>query len=371
MNGRRAKAAVVYNAPALPPEHPDAASEADVVEVAGAVADSLSAHGFEAVKVAARPPLVEFLCTLEQLAPDVLFNLIEGFGGSTAAATHLTGLLELVGVPYTGSPVEALALCIAKSRAKALLRGFGLPTAPSLVVDQGQRLAGWDWEGPALVKPDTEDGSLGIEQSSVVADPAAAVERVARIHAAYGCPALVEAYLPGPEFNVGVLALPEPEALPVAEVVFRPTVGTWPILTYAAKWSVGSAEDLASPIRCPAQIDSALAARLGRLAVAAFEATGCRDYARVDIRLDAQREPMILEVNPNPDIGPTAGWARALRVSGRDYGATIAAVAALAAGRSTLATSWKAAGPGAVSAHGRAPRASAGKAGPASREDQG
>jgi D-alanine-D-alanine ligase len=360
VTGRRARAAVVYNAPSLPPGHPEAASEADVVAVASAVADALSVHGFETVQAAARPPLVEFLRTIERLAPDVLFNLIEGFAGSTAAATHVTGLLELTGVPYTGSPVEALAVCIAKSRAKALLRGFGLPTAPSLLVNRGEAVRGWEWEGPALVKPDAEDGSLGIEQASVVADPAAAAERVARIHAAYGCPALVEAYLPGPEFNVGVLALPEPEALPVAEVVFQPAAGAWPILTYAAKWSVGSEEDLASPVRCPARIDAALAGRLERLAIAAFAATGCRDYARVDIRLDSRGEPMILEVNPNPDIGPTAGWARALRVSGRDYGATVAALAAQAAGRITLAACWEPAGPGAAFESGRTPRGSAG-----------
>ena len=109
--------------------------------------------------------------------------------------------------------------------------------------------------------------------------------------------------------------------------MFDPPAGAWPILTYAAKWSAGSVEDRASPVRCPARIEPALAERLGRLAVSAFRATGCRDYARVDLRLDARGEPMILEVNPNPDVGPEAGWARALRASGREYAATLAALA--------------------------------------------
>src|SRR6185437_7129293 len=97
---------------------------------------------------------------------------------------------------------------------------------------------------------------------------------------------------------------------------YRPEPGAWPILTYHAKWAQGSAEDRASPICCPAEIDRSLAARLGGLAVAAFRAAGCRDYARVDLRLDARGEPMILEVNPNPDVGPRAGWARG---AGRGY----------------------------------------------------
>ena len=126
---------------------------------------------------------------------------------------------------------------------------------------------------------------------------------------------------------MGVLGLPDPTALSVAEVAYRPDAGPWPILTYAAKWDVGSEADLSSPIHCPALLAEGLAAELARLAIAAFQASGCRDVARVDFRLDATGQPMILEVNPNPDLGPTAGWARALRASGRDYEATIGALA--------------------------------------------
>jgi D-alanine-D-alanine ligase len=124
-----------------------------------------------------------------------------------------------------------------------------------------------------------------------------------------------------------VIALPDPTALPVAEIVYRMAPGQWPILTYGAKWDVGSAEDLASLPRCPAEIGPVLADRLGALAVSAFRACGCRDYARVDFRMDTRGEPMILEVNPNPDVDPHAGLARAMNVSGRDWGDTIASLA--------------------------------------------
>ena len=327
MTPARPRVAVLYNAPALPPDHPDYASEADVVAVAQAIAEALNGHGFAAEPTPAAPPIGSLVALLESTRPDLVFNLIEGFGGHSGGEAYLTGLLELLGLPYTGCPPEAQALCRQKGRAKALLAGFGLPTAPFAVLGPGEDTLPARLSFPVVVKPEAEDGSLGIDQGSVVGDDAALRVRVDRVRSAYGPRVLIEAYLPGPEFNVGVLGLPLPEALPVAEIAFAPAPGQWPILTYAAKWAAGSAEDVASPVRCPATIDARLADRLASLAVAAFDATGCRDVARVDFRLDAAGEPMILEVNPNPDLGPTAGWARSLRASGRDYGETLAALA--------------------------------------------
>jgi D-alanine-D-alanine ligase len=327
LRGSKPKVVVLHNAPVLPTGHPDAVSEADVVDVARTVVDLLARAGWAAEPLAATPPVARLVRELDAAAPDVVFNLIEGFGGWSGGATHVTSLLELMGLPMTGSPAEALAACLSKGRAKALLRGTGLPTAPFALVAPGQPVPDLCTRGPVFVKPDAEDGSLGIDQGSVVADPAALRERVARLHAAYGGLVLVESYLPGAEYNVGVIGLPDLEPLPIAEIVYEPAPGAWPILTYAAKWAAGSAEDKASRARCPAQVDRHLADRLGRLAVEACAATGCRDYVRVDFRLDDRGEPMLLEVNPNPDIGPVAGWARALRASGRDYAATLDAFA--------------------------------------------
>lgn len=330
MSMTRARAAVLYNAPTLPPGHPHADSEADVVAVAGTIATILRGAGFDARCVAAAPPVSRLVDELSHSTPDVVFNLIEGFAGASAGEAWITSLLELMRLPYTGCPPEAQSLCHRKSRTKALLRGSGLPTPPSLLATGPDPRP--EFDGPYFVKPDAEDASLGIDQGSVV-DRSRLAERVARLRDACGPDVLLEAYLPGPEFNVGVLGLPDPTALAVAEVVYNPRPGEWPILTYAAKWDVGSAADLASPIRCPAEIDADFAEELGRLAVEAFVATGCRDVARVDFRLDPACRPMILEVNPNPDLGPTAGWARALRAAGRSYEETIVALAQQALAR--------------------------------------
>ncbi len=327
------RVAVTFNAPVLPPEHPDYASEADVVEVAKAVAQALAETSFGPELMPVEPPLADVVTRLQDSRPDLVFNLMEGFGGRSAGATYFPAVLELLGLSYTGSPVEALAACISKERAKALLRGHGLPTARSVLVPRGMAIPKVKFDGPWIVKPDDEDGSLGIDQSSVVRDRDALMDRVERLRQTHGGGILIEAYLPGPEFNIGLTAFPEPRALPIAQVVYHPTPDLWPILTYAAKWDPGSIEDKASVVHCPAAIDPGLAEQLGALAIAAYRATGCRDYARVDLRLDSSGAPMILEVNPNPDIGPTAGWARAVRVSGGSYAEAIASVARQALGR--------------------------------------
>ena len=159
--------AVLYNAPTLPADHPHADSEADVVAVAHEVGAILDRAAFRSRLVAAAPPIGPFLADLLDPRPDVVFNLIEGFGGSSAGESRITSLLELLGLPYTGCPPEAQALCHQKGRTKALLRGFGLPTAPFVVVPPGAN-PGPPFDGPYFVKPDAEDASLGIDQGSVV-----------------------------------------------------------------------------------------------------------------------------------------------------------------------------------------------------------
>ncbi len=301
--------AVVYNAPTLGAGHPDSASEGDVVGGRRGRRPTPSAsRGSPRTPVAAASAAVGepgARAGGRRRGRTSSSTSLEGFGGAQRRRGVPHGaLLELLGLPYTGSTVEALAVCQSKGRTKALLRGHGLPTAASVLVKPGAAIPLTSWTGPAVVKPDSEDGSLGIDQGSVVADHAGLCERVERLRASYGGSVLIEPYLDGPEYNVGVLALPDPQALPVSQVMFRPAEGEWPILTYAAKWDAGSAEDLASPVVCPAEVDPDLAGHLARIAVGAFRATGCRDYARVDFRLDPRGEPMILEVNPNPDIGP-------------------------------------------------------------------
>ncbi|HEU5117976.1 MAG TPA: hypothetical protein VFT74_15235, partial [Isosphaeraceae bacterium] len=130
MSRTRPRVAVLFNAPVLPREHPDSASESGVVAVAREVATILRSSGFKAWPMAARPPLQRLVKGLQTRKPDVVFQLAEGFGGTSGGEAHLSSVLELLGLPYTGCPPEAQGLLRVKSRSKWLMRGAGLPTAP-------------------------------------------------------------------------------------------------------------------------------------------------------------------------------------------------------------------------------------------------
>ena len=315
---------ILHNAPLIDPDHLDYAQEAGVLESVEAVAEALASRGHDLDRLA----LARDVETLVQLArgssrPDVVVNFCEGFAGRAELEPHAAGLLDLLGLPYTGSPAEALAIARDKARTKYLLTGAGLPTPEFEIVETGEkssksmmaRLA----TGPLFVKPAAEDASLGIGPESVVQTAAELAARVADIHRRYGA-ALVERFVDGREFNTSVIALPEPRVLPLAEVNFhREASGGWGIVTYDAKWTPDSAAWTGTPVTCPADVDGALATRLREVSLAAFRLLGCLDYARVDLRVDEAGQPYILEVNANPDIAPSAGFARSLAAAGTSY----------------------------------------------------
>ncbi|MEX2112062.1 MAG: hypothetical protein WD845_02695 [Pirellulales bacterium] len=312
---------VVYNEPSLPCDHPDWASEAGVLESVEAVSTALTARGH---RVRTRgfgclEDLVDALPNLE--TGDVVFNLFEGFGGIGQGEAEVAGTLELGCVGMTGSPAQCLALVRDKARTKWLLAGAGIPTAPFALVSAAgvsddrelrQLLDG----GPVIVKPAHEDASLGIGPENVVSEFSALLQQIESVRLRYGA-VLAERFIAGREFNAAVIAVPDPHLLPLAEIEFaddRPAAAR--VVTYEAKWSTDSADDRATPACCPARVPPDVAVRVGEIALAAFERTGCRDYARIDLRMDEAGDVFVLEVNANPDIGPHAGFRRALAAEG-------------------------------------------------------
>ncbi len=316
---------VLYNEPALSPDDPDYASEAGVLESVAAVNEALAEreHRARHLPVRSLPGLLEDLKSCPK--PDAVFNLFEGFAGVGRGEAVVAGLIELLGYPITGSGGKCLDLVRDKARTKWLLGGAGWPTPPFELILPGERLPERKLRallslGPAIVKPAHEDASLGIGPHSVVGDYSDLVAQIDSVRSRYGA-TLVEQFIAGREFNAAILALPEPQLLPLAEIEFdRSAPQTERLVTYAAKWDSGSAADLATRPRCPADVSAALAERIGAAALGAFRATGCRDYARVDLRVDQDENVFILEVNGNPDIGLSAGFARALRTVGMHYG---------------------------------------------------
>jgi D-alanine-D-alanine ligase len=311
-----ARVLVLYNEPVLADDHPDAEAEHNVQFTAEAVVQTLTAAGYRVSSLGVSRDPAALLAGLRRHRPAAVFNLFEGTAEQADNETYVTGLLQWLRIPFTGSPAEALALARNKPLAKTLLRGAGLPTAEFVVVEK-LPLPTCRLRWPVIVKPGGQDASVGLDQGSVVGDQGRLEERVASLLGRYGPPVLVEEFIDGRELVIGLVERPELQTLPVAEIIFEDRgPGYWPIVTYNAKWDPDSREYQATPPRYPADIPAELAARLQELAVRSFRLLGCRDYARVDFRLSDQGEPYVLEVNPNPDFSPDAGLAGGLRAAG-------------------------------------------------------
>lgn len=315
------KIAVAFNAyEPRPVAGSERRSEESVAEMAEQVAAAVRELGWPVTLIPLQRSIPNFLNRIKEVEPDVLVNLCEGFFGRPQWEANVAGLFELLGLPFTGSALRTLALCQDKFKAKAILRAAGLPTAPAqLVLSAAEEPA---VPFPAIVKPDLEDASLGIYPESVVRDAAAFRAQVERVLEVYRQPAIAEKFIDGREFNVAVMENSEVEALPVSEIDFSQLPADMPrICGYEAKWFEDHPLYQKTPPVCPAPIADDLRLRLQDAAVAAFRALGCRDYARVDFRMDKKGEIFILEVNPNPDISLNAGYARALKAAGREYSA--------------------------------------------------
>ena len=255
---------------------------------------------------------------------DLVFNLCEGLGGVAVWEDHVAAALELAGVPFTGAGSWTIAACRRKPVANALLARAGLPVPPWLVV-QG-RIPD-DLPLPAIVKPAAEDASAGLDADSVVTERRALRARIAAMTEQFD-EVMVQRYIAGREFNVGIVG---DRVLPLAEIDFRGMPeGRWPILTYSGKWHTGSEDDLGSVPVCPAVIPQRLAARLARTATAAWRVMQGAGYGRVDLRVDADSRPWVLEVNPNPDLTDAAGLSRMAKTAGWEYPELVRRIARLA-----------------------------------------
>jgi D-alanine-D-alanine ligase len=260
--------------------------------------------------------------TLKALDPRVVFNLAEAARGVPELEACVAGVLELLGIPYTGNVPQTLALCLDKPKTKALLHGLGIPVPHGVVLRDAARdsLAGVEY--PVIVKPACMDASHGIEPSNVVSTEKAARAKAAELLAKFPGAVIVERFVDGREINVSVVQLDRnasPVVLPLAEIDWKLPPGVPKVCGYEAKWVEGTVNFAKTPIICPAEVSPELDRRIAEVSLAAFAAVSGRDYVRVDIRVDQDERPFILEVNPNPCISPIAGVARSAGVAGWSY----------------------------------------------------
>jgi D-alanine-D-alanine ligase len=295
------------------------ASRADVALVATGVATALAGCGYEPQLVGVDGDLAALRTKLLEHEPDCAFNLCESLVGDARLESAVPLVLELLNVPFTGSPPEVLSFALRKDRVKQRLQAAGIPTPRGRVLATPDDPC--DLTFPLIVKPVREDGSAGISRTSVVSDGADLSRAVGALITSFRQPALVEEYVEGREFNVAMLGHPTPRVLPLSEIDFTGLPAGAPrIVSYEAKWAAGSVDDLGTvPVMHPA-LPTAVAARVRRVAAEAFRAVGVRDYGRVDVRLAGSGVPYVVDVNPNCDLSPQAGMARAAAAVGIDYG---------------------------------------------------
>ncbi|RWB36191.1 MAG: ATP-grasp domain-containing protein [Mesorhizobium sp.] len=237
----------------------------------------------------------------------MVFNLAEGIQGEHRF-THVPAMLEMAGVPYTGSGPLGHGLTQDKVMTKTLIRDVGVPTPNFRVMRRGNESTG-DLRFPVVVKPRCEDSSLGLQLVHEPANLKQAVELIATQYAQY---ALVEEYIEGREICVALLGNGEPEVFPLVEQDFGDRE------TRLRTWETKFVAAAAVPNICPAQIESGLATVLREISVACFHACQCRDYARVDVRIDRSGQPFVLETN-SPGLGMHSSYVTAATTAGYSF----------------------------------------------------
>jgi len=246
-------------------------------------------------------------------------------------------IAEFLGVPYTASDPLTLTVALHKGRSKESFTARGIPTAPYVLVESEDDLATLDrLTYPVFLKPAWEGSSKGIAEANYVADAATARRRAREILTTYRQPVLAEEYLPGDEFTVAVLGNgTEARALPIIRYLFETLPeGALPIMGYEAKWVWDAPGTTFDVLECPARIPTVLSLQIADTALAAARALGCRDWARVDVRLDGDGVPNVVEVNPLPGILPDPGdnscFPCAARAAGMTYDELIQKVTQIA-----------------------------------------
>jgi D-alanine-D-alanine ligase len=256
--------------------------------------------------------------------PDLVFNMAEGKSG-LARESHVPAICEYLNIPYTGSDPLTLALSLHKGRTKEILAYRGVPTAPFRVIERPADLERIPLPFPLFVKPVAEGSGKGIFVNNLCDSAAVLTERVLFLLERYAQPVLVETYLPGPEFTVAILGNGDDvRCLPVVGFDFDTLpAGAAPVYGYEAKWVWDTPDKPLDIFQCPADVSPALYREIEQVALDAYRAVGCRDWCRVDVRVDRFGVPNVIELNPLPGIIPDPAmnscFPKAARVAGLGY----------------------------------------------------
>jgi D-alanine-D-alanine ligase len=320
---RKLRVALVYNAYADAQEsaEDDQSGAAYLREMIFTIARAVRRLGHKVTVIPLTDDLNYLQRRLRRLKPHVVFNQYDDVVHGALYEMRVAAFIRMLGFPITGSPAIALGLSRHKYMAASLLQGAGVPIpGQTMLIERIGELNGRDWKFPLIVHASQEHAGIGLDRHSVVHTKAALKDKVREILKTYRQPALVQDFLAGREFNVGVIGGRKLRVLPLAEVDYSALPGTIPpIMSYAAKWIETSVEYQRTSVQCPATVPADLARQIGTTALRAFRAVGGWGYGRVDVRLDDAGVPRVLEVNCNPWLEAGVGIARSARTAGIEF----------------------------------------------------
>ena len=315
-----------------PPEDP----------VLGQIEAALRGLDHETTRVAVAGDVEAVVHALRTSDPGIVFNLAESFDGKSALESNVAALLNLMGLRYTGSSPAGLLMAGDKSLTKQVLGFQNILTPQFATVFRGALDHVGDLTFPLIVKPPQEDASLGITSKSVVRDIKELFGTMDALQREFQSPVLVEEFVEGREYYVGVLGNVNPQALPVIELDFSAFPADRPkVASYEAKWGEGGtgavgesgAEFAGTKSIFPTDLSPELTKRMQDVAVEAFNALRLRDYGRVDLRVTPDERIYVIEVNPNCYLERTGEFARAAEKAGIPHDALVARIIELAQAR--------------------------------------
>jgi D-alanine-D-alanine ligase len=322
--------------------HGAEAAEAPEDPVLGQIEGAVRALGHEVERTSVAGDIVPIIDALRRSDPGLVFNLAESFDGKSALESNVAALLNLLGLRYTGSSPAGLLMAGDKSLTKQVLGFHQILTPQFATVFRGALDHVGDLRFPLIVKPPQEDASLGITSKSVVRDVKELLGTMDTLQREFQSPVLVEEFVEGREFYVGVLGNVSPIAFPVIELDFSAFPPDRPkVASYEAKWGEGGTGDVSesgaefagTTSIFPSDLSPELVQRMQSVAVEAFNALRLRDYGRIDLRVTAGEEIYVIEVNPNCYLERSGEFSRAAAEQGLEHGALIGRIIELAMAR--------------------------------------
>jgi D-alanine-D-alanine ligase len=347
---KKIRVVVLYNETALRSEKADSASRAmplnfkpffdmeewDTEEEISDIMKALQREGLEVFRENIQDRFENLIEILTKGKPDVVFNLVESYFDSPLKEMMVTGVYEMLGIPYTGSPPLTLGICQRKGLTKQILLANGIPTPRFKLMGEKTISNRHGLRYPLIVKPAREDGSIGVENESVVFNLKELKQRCDYILKEFRQPVIVEEFIDGRELNVSILGSEEPIVLPISEVDFSTMPESfYNIVTYQAKWEPRHETYHRTIPICPARLPKRVEKRIKEFALRAFRIMGCRDYTRIDMRLNRKGNPFVLEMNPNPHLAEGMGLMRSAEAHGLSFSQALRKIVEFALKRSS------------------------------------